>query len=238
MVGPVGGIGVGRPKVGRADLERERGVRGEHLDEFVDRQFACTQREAVVEGLDDELLGRRCRRVAQLDIRQSGWIDRSHVGDCAAGSGKMQVVDQHARVRPVDCVEHGGRLWEITDRHEGHELEAAPDAVRRGEIAEFTEALDEPVVVDASGHDQKIAGADGCCCLDHRVAAVAVRGHEDRLHVERDQTGVVEPPANLGGNGVGPRRGVVPDAAGRPAGRRARGHELGRPGVRAHSRCE
>ncbi len=130
------------------------------------------------------------------------------------------------------------RLWEVADRHEGHELEAAPDAVRSGQIAEFTEAIHEPVVVDTSGHDQEVAGTDRRGRLDHGLAVVAVGRHEDRLHVERDQTCVVEPEANVAGNGVGPCRGVVPDAARRPARGRARRHELGGSGLGAHASGE
>ena len=52
-------------------------------------------------------------------------------------------------VRSVDGVEHGERLRQIADRHEAHELEAAADVVRGGEVAQFAEPLGESVVVDA-----------------------------------------------------------------------------------------
>ncbi len=233
MAGTFGGVGVRSAKVGGADLERERGVSGEHVDELADRQRAGTECQTVVEGFDDEVFRCRCGRIAQLDVGQPVRIDHGDVGDRPSGSGEVEIVDQYVRVRSVDRVEDGDRLWQIADRHERHELEAAPDAVRGGQIAEFTEAIHESVVVDASGHDQEVAGTDRCGPLDHGLAVVAVGGHEDRLHVQRDQTRVVEAEANLAGNCVGPCRSVVPDAARRPARGRTGRHELGRSGLRA-----
>ena len=62
----------------------------------------------------------------------------------------MEVVDEDGRVRSVHAVEHGECLREVTHRHEGHELEAAADAVHGGEVAQLAEAIGELLVVDAS----------------------------------------------------------------------------------------
>ena len=62
----------------------------------------------------------------------------------------MEVVDEDPGVRSVHAIEDGECLGEVTHRHEGHELEAAADAVRGGEVAQLAEAVGELVVVDAS----------------------------------------------------------------------------------------
>ena len=65
------------------------------------------------------------------------------------------------------------------------------------QIAQLGEAIGETVVVDATRHDEQVAGPDRGCRVDHPIAVIAVRGDEDGFDVERDQSGVVEPSPNL-----------------------------------------
>ena len=123
---------------------------GSAVHQVDDGEFTVARQESPVHRLGVQVLRCRLWRIAELDVRQQGGIERRDVGDGAAGAGEVEQIDQDCGVRTVGPFDHSQRLRQVPHRHEAHELETASDVVVGREVAQFAEAIGEPVVVDPS----------------------------------------------------------------------------------------
>ncbi len=188
--------------------------------------------QCLIEQTTAARLGRCSRCIAYLEVREQVRIEQGDVARGGARSGEMQVVDQNANFRPSDRAHDRCSIAERAHTEARQELQHQPHCRVAEPIGKLTQPYYHPVLVIVEAGHEHVPHSERNGSIDKRFAVIAVRGQHHRLHVECNQTSVVESTAHLGCNGGCPLIRIEPDACSveacvRSGANRVSGAELG-----------